>query len=291
MDGWLAVYPAGGRAGGFSGTGLQDTWVLHSSHALSEANEVEDPDHYTTAALVSRSSDEQVHPFWSTTYRWNLTHPPPLAGHVWGAGGGSSGGWGLSGAGQAGTSATTATTLFLAVYAECVFTSDHDGSGDGGEGRRGCPRRAEEAGGGGGGGGGGDEEGGAADGLWALGVAPRVEFRCVHCSGLRDGGGYSRGMRFTVVKFMIANRTLRENLLRSLPLGRVRASPLFCFFVLPLSKLLNPKHMTVMVVTVQITRSRVVINVVVLSFFLFLSQRAGPSLCYNQPARCIFPGK
>lgn len=162
-----------------SGTDQQDTWVLSSSDALIETEEMDNPYPDATAATFPDGNS----PFWQTTYTWNFTHPPPLSSYVGAAAGG-----GLSGAGQAGTSATTATTLFLGVYAECDVGAGSDGGGDGNGRTRRLRRRSRRVaevevdgvgdGEGAGHNGGGDGvKSGDLAGSWALGIAPRVEFR------------------------------------------------------------------------------------------------------------------
>ena len=151
--------------------------VLWTADALSEPGEASDqpsppPYGYDSAAGdggIAADAAADSPPWWSTTFTWNLTHPPPL--HPSAVGGGAGLGRG-----------TAATTLFVVVSAETVGEASARAerygraAGAGEAGGAGTRRRtagdtAAEADGVDGGGAGGGEL------LWTLGVAPEVTFR------------------------------------------------------------------------------------------------------------------
>lgn len=147
--------------------------VLWTADALSEPGEANDQPPYgydNTAGSGGGGADAAADspPWWSTTFTWNLTHPPPL--HPGAVGGGAGLGRG-----------TAATTLFVVVSAETVGEASararRYGRGETGEAGEGTRRRrmagdegvaVEEAEG---------EGGGSSELLWTLGVAPEVTFR------------------------------------------------------------------------------------------------------------------
>lgn len=166
-----------------TGTAREGTIVLWTADALSEPGEASDrpPPPYAygegggTGAAAAAAELPPPPPWWSTTFTWNLTHPPPL--HPAAVGGGAGLGRG-----------TAATTLFIVVSGETKTEAF----------RRAERYRDGEPGVGGAGGGvrrrtakavkeeeedeivvveGGDSEGDGGGLLWTLGVAPEVTFR------------------------------------------------------------------------------------------------------------------
>lgn len=143
--------------------------VLWTADALSEPGEASDrpPPPYDDSSDAAAAAAADL-PWWSTTFTWNLTHPPPL--HPAAVGGGAGLGRG-----------TAATTLFVVVSGETEAEASGRAKRYGGVGstggrdgkishrRRAAEREVEE-----GEGGGGDEVGVS---LWTLGVAPEVTFR------------------------------------------------------------------------------------------------------------------
>lgn len=142
--------------------------VLWAADALSEPGEATDQPPYGNEAAETGATAADLPPWWSTTFTWNLTHPPPL--HPAAVGGGAGLGRG-----------TAATTLFVVVSAETVAEASgrakrYGGTGaDGAVGGRARRRAAAqdkevEVGVRG------EQEGGG-ELLWTLGVAPEVTFR------------------------------------------------------------------------------------------------------------------
>lgn len=151
-----------------AGTARDGTVVLWSADALSEPGEASDQPPYDNDAAETAAAAAGLPPWWSTTFTWNLTHPPPL--HPAAVGGGAGLGRG-----------TAATTLFIVVSAETVAEASgrakrYEGTEAGAEGRARRRRAAAaddkevgvEAGGG---------EGSQGELLWTLGLAPEVTFR------------------------------------------------------------------------------------------------------------------
>lgn len=155
--------------------------VLWTADALSEPGEASERplpygddvgddvgDAAAAAAATAGAADaDDLPPWWSTTFTWNLTHPPPL--HPAAVGGGAGLGRG-----------TAATTLFIVVSAETVAEAAgraerYGGAAAGGGGRarrraaedKGVEVREKE----------GLGRGGEGELLWTLGVAPEVTFR------------------------------------------------------------------------------------------------------------------
>lgn len=140
--------------------------VLWTADALSEPGEASDrpPPPYDDGSDAADAADDS--PWWSTTFTWNLTHPPPL--HPAAVGGGAGLGRG-----------TAATTLFVVVSGETEAEASGRAKRYGGAGSTGgrdgkVRRRTAEREVGEGEGGGGDE---VVVSLWTLGVAPEVTFR------------------------------------------------------------------------------------------------------------------
>lgn len=168
-----------------TGTAREGTIVLWTADALSEPGEANDhppPPYGDADAEADGDADAaaaaavaELPPWWSTTFTWNLTHPPPL--HPAAVGGGAGLGRG-----------TAATTLFIVVSGETVAEASRraeryregesgPGSVDAGGGtRRRTANVVKEEGDVVVVDGVGDEEG---DGgvFWTLGVAPEVTFR------------------------------------------------------------------------------------------------------------------
>ncbi|CAM9729687.1 unnamed protein product, partial [Ectocarpus fasciculatus] len=149
-----------------NGTAREGTVILWTADALSEPGEASDrpPPPPSDDSSDATAAD---FPWWSTTFTWNLTHPPPL--HPAAVGGGAGLGRG-----------TSATTLFVVVSGETKAEASRRAQRYGGVGstggrdgktrrRRTAEREVEE-----GDGGDGDE---AVVSLWTLGVAPEVTFR------------------------------------------------------------------------------------------------------------------
>ncbi|CAN0469829.1 unnamed protein product, partial [Ectocarpus sp. 8 AP-2014] len=88
-----------------NGTAREGTVVLWTADALSEPGEASDrpPPPYDDSSDAAAAAVDL--PWWSTTFTWNLTHPPPL--HPAAVGGGAGLGRG-----------TAATTLFVVVSGE-----------------------------------------------------------------------------------------------------------------------------------------------------------------------------
>ena len=139
--------------------------VLWTADALSEPSEANDQPSFNNdaAGTADAAAAADLPPWWSTTFTWNLTHPPPL--HPAAVGGGAGLGRG-----------TAATTLFVVVSAETVAEASgrakrYEGARAGGRARRRAAvagdKEVEVA----------EEEGGKGELLWTLGVAPEVTFR------------------------------------------------------------------------------------------------------------------
>lgn len=166
------VMPSYTRVLYFAGTARGGTIVLWAADALSEVGEANDHppscDEGGSIGADAKAAAAELPPWWSTTFTWNLTHPPPL--HPAAVGGGAGLGRG-----------TAATTLFIVVSGETAleasrraerYRDEETGSGDeGGRVRRrtaGVKEEVVE-------GGGGEEDGSGV--LWTVGVAPEVTFR------------------------------------------------------------------------------------------------------------------
>eukprot|EP00903_Cladosiphon_okamuranus_P013676 g12737.t1 len=150
-----------------NGTAREGTVVLWTVDALSEPGEANDQPPYDSDGAAGAAAAADTNPWWSTTFTWNVTHPPPLHPSAVGGGAGLRRG-------------TAATTLFIVVSAETVAEASgrakrYGGAGAGGA-AGGMTRRRRTATAVGAAEDKEMEVGGEGELLWTLGVAPEVTF-------------------------------------------------------------------------------------------------------------------